>query len=253
MTVTTAAVLRTFAFGDLDARLWGAAWIAGPGRELVVLGAGAGTSLSPASLQGEDESGDWHLSGDGAKLILSAAGGAVAAATPDAGIEGFEQLCRVRGRFVLDGAEQAVDCPGVRGAFSGALDLDRFDSVRRVSAWFEPGEGLALLALRPRNSPGHDSDLITAAVLDPGSGGAVADPRLSTTYTVAGRPARAGLELWLDDDEGAEQQYPRRAAGEAIGVRAESVVGELDVDAELLRCHSHGRAGAGVYFLAQRR
>jgi hypothetical protein len=252
VSVATAAALRTFAFGELDASVWGVAWFAG--AEFVSVGAGVATATVTAALEGAGDADEWRLVGDAVDLSLAGAGEAVSITAPELGVEGYEQLCQVRGRFVLEGGERAVDCLGVRAARSGDVDPERYESVRRVSAWFHPGEGLGLLSLRPKRSAGHDSDLITAAVLDAEGGSAVVDPRLSTTYGPTGEPARAGLELWLaDGEEAAEQPYPRRAAGEALGAKAASVIGELGVQADLLRWHSRGREGAGVYLLVQGR
>jgi hypothetical protein len=252
VSVAAAAALRTFAFGDLDASVWGAGWLGT--TEFVALGVGADAAASSARLEGVAEGDEWRLVGEAVELTLAPAGPPVGASAPEAGIDGFEQLCTVTGRFAHGGAEQEIACLGVRGARSGDFELEHFDSARRVAAWFEPGEGMALLALRPRRSRGHDADVITAAVLDPEGGSEVADPRLSTTYSPAGHPCRAGLELWLPEDEESEQQqFPRRASGEAVGAGATSVVNGLGVEAELLRWHSRGRDGVGVYLLAQRR
>jgi hypothetical protein len=91
--------------------------------------------------------------------------------------------------------------------------------------------------------------VITAAVIDPESAGAVADPRFSTTYDRGGAPIRSSFELWLGR---AEDEYPRRAAGEAVGPRAAHRDGGIDVQASLFRWHSRAREGAGVYILARR-
>jgi hypothetical protein len=251
--------LRTLVFGSLETLTWGAAWMLSPAAPgFGCVGAAGAHVLLSAALHGESEDQEWRLDGDGAELTASPAGEAVRiAAAP-----GFDQLCRVRGRFVVDGTWYDVDCLGQRRARDEPLELDRLASLRDVSAWFEPADGLALTALRPRTARGHDADLITASVLDSEAPAAVADPRLSTTYTADGRPARAGLELWLagdpdvaegeDGDDGEAREYPRRAAGEALGVGVSSRLGELDVRAELFRWHTKELEGAGVYLLARR-
>jgi hypothetical protein len=55
-----------------------------------------------------------------------------------------------------------------------------------------------------------------------------------------------------DGDDGEAREYPRRAAGEALGVGVSSRLGELDVRAELFRWHTKELEGAGVYLLARR-
>jgi hypothetical protein len=241
-----ASALRTLAFGDLDAGLWGAAW--GGADPFVAIGAldSADSSLGGlARIDGSSATDDWTVSGQGTELTVSPR--SEPARSPE--IDGFDQLCRVRGHFVLDGAEHQVDSLGRRG-IRPELDLQAFETIRDVSAWFEPDEGIALTALRPRGVAGHDHDIVVASVFEAAGALPVADPRLSTTYTAGGRPVRAGVELWLGGEEDGEQQYPRRAGGEALGASASAKNG-LDVQAHAFRWHSRGRDGAGVYLLVR--
>jgi hypothetical protein len=249
----TASALRTLAFGDLEGTAWGAAWMPGAGGSaLAALGAGDARTVAPSlRLTSGAEDGEWRLDGDGAALTASPAGEPVAVHDTDEHVQGFDQLCRVTGRFELDGADHAVDCLGLRTSRSGSFDLGKLESVRAVSTWFEPDEGLALMAFRERKAKAHDGDVVTAAVLGPETSPAVEDPRLTTTYDAGGWPVRAGLELWLAGDE--HEQLPRRASGEAAGGRAQSAAGELELRAEPFRWHSRGREGAGIYILARRR
>ena len=101
--------------------------------------------------------------------------------------------------------------------------------------------------------------MVAASVFEPEGVRAVADPRLSTTYTAGGLPARAGLELWVDEEppedpdaEEAPGQLPRRAAGEALGAGADWEVGGFAVHGAPVRWHRRGRDGAGVYLLGRR-
>jgi hypothetical protein len=248
------SALRTLAFGELERGVWGAAWIpAQDGSVVTALGGeGQGAVVSGLRLSVDADVGEWRLEGDGTQLIASPAGEAVAVGGTDDRVEGFDQLCRVTGRFSLGGGEREVDCLGLRASRSGAFDLGKFESVRAVSTWFEPDEGLSLIAFRARKAKAHDGDVVTAAVLGPEASARVEDPRLSTTYDGAGWPLRAGLELWIAG-EGEDEQYQRRASGEAAGARAQSADAELELRAEPFRWHSRGREGAGMYILARRR
>jgi hypothetical protein len=221
--------LRTVTFGDLEAGTWGVFW--GPFAAI------DGTLLPSPTIEGTSSQEDWRLIADGAELTVTAAG---PASPPDA----FAQLCRVHGQV----GERAIDCLGRRGSDPQELDPSRFESVREISAWFEPDEGLALVALRPRKARDHGADVVTAALLDRAETVTVADPRLSTTYAADGRPSRMSLELWLDDEQ---EQYPRRAAGEAVGDAVSSATAGLEIQAAPLRCHSRGREGTGVYLIAR--
>jgi hypothetical protein len=267
--------LRALAFGDLDAGAWGVAWVPeAAGAVSVVLGIGSSAAVVSATLVGGERAEGWRLEGEAVELVLSPLGAPVRSGASDGGIEGFDQLCTVSGRFTHDGEQQLVDRLGWRSARSGTLDLRRLGSFRQVSAWFKPGEGLALLALRSRKSRGQEADVLAAGVLEAERPGPVADPRLSTTYTAAGLPIRAGLELWVENGspvagkaepvgdagehvdslaEPAPHEYPHRAAGETLGVYADWSVAEFKLHAELFRWHNHGREGAGVYLLGQQR
>lgn len=245
MSTLTASVLRTLAFGDLDAGIWGVAW--GGAEPFVTIGAmnpAVSTSGAPTSMDGSSSAEDWTVSGPSAELTVTPHSDPVAVSEP----EGFDQLCRIQGRFSLDGAERAVDSLGRRGS-RPQLDVREFQEIRDVSAWFEPDEGIALTALRPRGAAGHDKDIVVASVFEPARALPVADPRLSTTYTADGTPARVGVELWLEGEE-EDQQYPLRAAGEALGASA-SAHNEVDLQAHAFRWHSRGRDGAGVYLLVR--
>jgi hypothetical protein len=244
-----ASSVRTVAFGDLDAALWGFAW----GDTEQVAAAGAARAGDPlvaeaAGIAGSDAGHEWVLTGPALELRIAPVADPVSHQAP----AGFHELCRVRGRATVDGRELEVDVPGIRASHSESSELGALDSIREVSAWFAPGDGLALTAIRPRGAKGHDRDLVVASVLDPAGAVGVADPRLSTTYTAAGRPARVGLELWLQQED-SEEQYPRRAAGEALGAAAAGSLASVTLEAELLRCRSRGEEGVGVYLLARPR
>lgn len=259
--------LRTLAFGD--GSVWGASW--SPGADgsaaaavtavgaVAAVGAGSeATILRDVRLGDADRdagpAGEWRLEGEDLALLVSPTGEPVDVQAAEDGIEGSDQLCRVTGRF----GSQEVDCLGVRSWWSDGLELARFESIRAASVWFEPAEAFALAAFRPRKAKAHKDDVLAAAVIAADGSEPVEDPRLSTTYGADGWPTRAGLELWLaagDEADGEEEQrqYPRRASGEAIGARAQTAAGELELRAQPFRWHSRGKQGAGMYLLAHRR
>jgi hypothetical protein len=242
--------LRTLAFGDDS--VWGASWCSDSGgAALTALGDGSQTmSMLGVGLSedGADASGEWRLEATDVALVASPAGELVDVRAAEDGLEGWDQLCRVTGRF----GEHEVDCLGLRSSLADGVDLTRFASIRAVSVWFGPEEAFALTAFRPRKAKHHDDDLLAAAVLAAEGAPAVEDPRLSTTYGADGWASRAGLELWLAGSE-PDQQYPRRASGEAVGARALIAAGELELMAEPFRWHSRSREGTGMYLLARLR
>jgi len=251
--------LRTVAFGDLGSGTWGAA-LAAAAETLVIVADSPEVARedapahahTTARLDGSGPDEDWRITGEGLELSITAVGEPAHATGGEPERTGFDQLCRVSGRFeTADGSAHAVASLGIRGAREGSLEARRFEALRSVAAWFEPSDGLALAAFRGAGAAGQDRDLISAAVLDTESSAPVEDPRLSTTYSAEGWATRAGLELWLDGDE--DQQLMRRASGEAVGARGEAAAGTLELRAELFRWNSHGRDGAGVYLIASRR
>jgi hypothetical protein len=242
------SALRTLAFGE--GSVWGVCWSAGSAdASLSALGAGSEVTILP--VDGVSEGGaddEWRLETADVALVAAPVGELIDVHSAKDGIEGWDQLCRVTGRF----GRHEVDCLGLRSAWADAVDLAKFESIRAVSVWFaDPDEGMALAAFRPRKAKAHDGDLLAGAVIAADGSPPVEDPRLSTTYAADGWPARAGLELWLGGPED-EQQYPRRASGEAAGARAEALAGGFDVRAEPFRWHSRAREGAGMYLLARR-
>lgn len=249
--MTDSGGLQTIAFGDLASGVWGSV-LATPGQPpFVCLGSGVDADAAVGRLDARLEAGgsaqEWRVTGTDVDLVVAAAGEAVSTGGPESGLEGFDQLCRVTGRFQLNGSSHELSSLGCRGERGGT---PQYESLRAVAAWFAPGDGLALASFRLRRAKGQDADLVSAAVFDPEHAAAVEDPRLSTTYTDAGWPARASLELWLPSGEDEEAQPLRRAAGRAAGARLQGIWGERDVRAELFRWGSRGQDGAGVYVLA---
>lgn len=241
--------LRSVAFGSLEAGPWGV--VLDAGAVLVLISPGPDRPahvLGQGNLTGAAQPEVWRLETAGGRLEASAESEPVALPPNGDASSGFDQLCRVRGRADVGGTEHEVDVLGLRSVRT-AVDLDACGSIRGLWTWFEPADGMALWALRPRKARGHGRDLVSATVLDHDGARAVADPRLSTVYDGAGMPSRTGLELWL---EGEDQQYPRRAAGEVLIGSEPGEQQGLEIRAALLRVHSGGAQGAGVYLLGRR-
>jgi hypothetical protein len=247
---------RTLSFADLDGGVWGAALDGG--ARFITLGAaaGAGSLIGPESVDWSEDDEQWRLAGDGFELVITPADEASAEGLPaaEASSRGTKaechELCHVHGRYTLGGVEYAVDCPGARTNDDRGAELQSLDSVRSVSALFADNRGLTLLSYRPQGATGHERDQLTAAVCENGSCVAVSDPRLSTTYTSDGLPARVSLEFWLGEGEA---QYLRRAAGEALAPVAAVHASGLEAEVAPFRWRSRGLEGRGVYLLARSR
>ncbi|MGA9860091.1 MAG: hypothetical protein WBQ18_19655 [Solirubrobacteraceae bacterium] len=245
---TATGDLRTLAFGDASGSVWGAALIGGSAVIVLGDGSGAGVAQPVLSADWNAEDGSWRLAGDGFELVVESAGEQLTEPATDDGeaISGLQELSRVHGRATVAGAELPLDCVGTRCVIEG-VDAGSLGSARAVAGWFSPDEAFMLLSLRAHESAGQEADLVAATLFDPEGWIPVADPRLSTTYSASGEPSRVNLELWIGEGE---NEFPRRAAGEASGPGAAVQDAGLALQVVPLSCHSRGREGAGVYVLA---
>ncbi len=245
MSPVATGTVRTLAFGETRTGVWVCAWADG---ERCVVAAGGddapATAIPGAAIGGTTGTEPWRVTADGLELTATALG----AAADLAPFDGFDQLCEVTGTIRLGGDEHSLSALGRRGVRAG-IDLSRLDSLRDLGAWFAPDDGLTLTAARPRGAKGHDRDVVAASVFGEDGAKPVADPRLSSTYSADGRLLHTGLELWLDADN--DQQYPRRAAADAVGEGVRVDGDGLAVTVWPLRWRTRGEEGAGVYVLAR--
>ncbi|TML28244.1 MAG: hypothetical protein E6G30_06075 [Actinobacteria bacterium] len=169
------------------------------------------------------------------------------------GMEGYEQLCRVEGTVTVEGEARPIACLGQRGHGWGAPDWSELELARTVTAWWDDSHALTLSAIRPAGAREHDQEALSAFLVDAGEAEdeaavlRVAEPRLSTTYDAQGRQRRAGLELWVAE----EDELPRRAAGQvACGTSLE--LGRLRLDCAFFDWRMEGRVGVGRYDIVRR-
>ena len=154
-----------------------------------------------------------------------------------------EQLVRARGT-THDGGE--IDAVG-QVSVTPALDWSSLSLVRYVAAWLGDG-GIVLESRRARKAKAHSDEEVWCALVEHGDPVPVADPRLSTTYDGDGHQRRAGMELWLTEEEG----YPLRAAGEVI-CGSSLDLGELQLDLAFFRWRAEGAEGVGRYDILRKR
>jgi hypothetical protein len=165
------------------------------------------------------------------------------AAARQGGMAGHERLCHVTGTA----AGRPIDCLGQRGRAWGTADWNRIALTRSVSAWLEDGTSLTVTAVRPAGAENHADEATWGALLDAEGTIPLADPRLSTTYDADGHQRRAGLELWV----GEEDDYPRRGAGQVLcGSSVE--LGQLRLDCAFFVWQLDGREGVGRYDMVRR-
>jgi hypothetical protein len=191
-------------------------------------------------------------SATGFSLELEAAGAPVEQGPDDpaaalGGMAGYEQLCRVRGTIRVNGTDREIRCLGQRGHAWGAPDWDGMEAARTVTAWLDDGSGYTLSAVRPAGATGHEEDRVWAAVLGAEGGQVIADPRLSTAWDDDGHQRRAGLELWIGEDD----DFPRRAAG-LVRCGSTLDLGRLRLDCAFFTWVAEGRRGVGRYDVLRR-
>jgi hypothetical protein len=269
----------TFSFGDASARLYGLARLShgsGGSNGLAVLyagnqpvaasagaGAGDGTGEGWASVEAagvsvavEQPLQAWNVrfSNDagGFDLRFEACSSPAQLASDTAvaragGMEGYDQLCRVSGTVTHGGRTHQVRCLGQRGQLWGNPDWGRIELARTVSAWLGEDRALTLTAVRPSKSKSHFDEALSGFVFEDGAAVEIADPRLSTTYDAQQRQRRAGLELWMDD----EDDFARRVAGEVLcGTSID--LGDQRLESAFFQWRMEGRTGVGRYDVLRR-
>jgi len=258
----------TYAWADAGAELYGLVRVAegiegdgSAGRSaLVVALAGRSTVAAAAAADGvsatvEEPLMRWSVRSSGepgfalefAALTPPAELGGRQAVARAGGMEGYEQLCRVRGTVRVDGRERPVRGLGQRGHSWGNPDWDRIALTRSVGAWLDDGTGIVIASVRSAGAQSHADEARWAAALDAQRARRIEEPRLSTTTDGAGRQIRAGLELWGEDDD----EFAFRGTGEAVA-GATLDLGGLRLDCAFFRWHVDGRTAIGRYDILRR-
>ncbi len=236
--------VRAFAFAEPKGQTWGVGWIAPGAPATAVIGRGESASAVPLELAGHGAEDPWSLRGGGLELELGAD------SPPVAGQGGFDQLCRARGTVTVTGQTRELDCLGWRGTRPARFS-SKAGSFRLLVGWLDHEEGFVLVAVRPRKAKGQDEDAIEAVLFGPAAGESVVEPRLSTTYGDSGWPTRAGVELWMETEEGSDRLYPRRALGQALAEPVSWSASEIALEAQPFHWFSGDHQGPGVYLLGQ--
>jgi hypothetical protein len=208
------------------------------GREL--LGVGSGSEL-PLTMSEHAAGERWSASWDGADCGFDIEAVAISAPVRS------EQFVRVTGTVRAGGESFAIDAPG-QISHVPELDWSSLELVRYVGAWLGDG-GIVLESLRQRKAKGHDAEDVWASLVEHGEPVPVVDPRLSTTYDGDGHQRRAGLELWMTEEE---EGYPVRVAGEVI-CGSSLDLGDLQLDLAFFRWRAHGTEGIGRYDILRKR
>ena len=177
---------------------------------------------------------------------------------PPGGQAGRDGRLRAARRRDRDGdawpaRSREVDCRGQRGHSWGAPDWDKLALARTVGAWLEGDSGVTITAVRPAKGSDHEGEATAAFLYEPGEDGPAAalrrcaDPRLSTAYDADGRQLRAGMELYVGEDD----EFAHRAAGEVVcGTTLD--LGRLRLDCAFFKWRMEGREGVGRYDLLRR-
>jgi len=152
------------------------------------------------------------------------------------------RVCRVEGE--VEG--RSVSCLGTFSITDVPPSWEDLDALRSLSALVDERHALLAIARRPRDTQGHDQELVRACLLTDGEPHDVEEARISTVYDGDGRQRSAGLELWLPGEE-----FPRRGSGQVIAgssLELESV----NAHEAVFRWRVDGREGIGAYELMVR-
>src|SRR5438067_4433279 len=142
--------LPAVVFGDPGTGMWGAALsLHARLPSFAVVVSEQSMALDAAIQSGGSGADEWRIAGDALELSVAPETSAI----EDSGSD-FDQLVTVRGRVSGNNARE-LSCRGCRSERTDAVETDRFQLIRDVWAWFGPGEGLAVIAVRPRRASGH--------------------------------------------------------------------------------------------------
>jgi hypothetical protein len=141
---------------------------------------------------------------------------------------------------------RALDCIGVATETVDPPAWSELDALRSVAAVFDEGNAVLALARRPRGAHGHGDEQVTGWILRDGEPFGIEDARISTVYDGDGRQRKAGLEMWMPDED-----FPRRSSGTARAGASITLEG-LRVHAAVFDWRMEGREGVGGYDIVVR-
>lgn len=162
------------------------------------------------------------------------------------GLTRTQRRCAVAGAAVIGGEERRLAGVGERAHQWGPPAWDRLEAWRAFGAWLGEDLSIALWSGLPIGAT-RDREALAARVVEgvPARAHDVGEPRLSVTYDAEGELLRAGLELWVGDDD----DFARRAAGERLAAGSLRLCGSRHRWA-LLDCRVDGRSGPGALHVA---
>ena len=166
-----------------------------------------------------------------------------------AGMQGYEQLCRVSGTVRCGEQRTTVDCLGQRGHQWGAPDWERIALARTVSAWFERRHRRRARERAARTTPPTTPTRRSARRCSTArrcvrSASRCCRRRSTARGASAARASSCGRTA-------TSAPIPHRAAGEAIcGTTLD--LGRLRLDCAFFRWRMEGREGVGRYDVLRR-
>lgn len=168
------------------------------------------------------------------------------------GTEGYEQLCRVTGVAMVHGEERAVHCLGQRGHAWGSPDWERIALARTVSAWLEEDLALSVTAIRPADAKSHADEALAVSLF-------AAVEEDGPVAAVAIEEARLSTTTDADGRQRRasievfldEDDPGRRAAGQVL-CGTSLDLGRLRLDCAFFAWRMEGRSGVGRYDLLRR-
>ena len=281
----------TYAFGDLDAQLFGIARVGLSSGEdgttqasglAVLFGGFEPIAVRAAGGLPADAAGGWDAvdaagvrsverapltswdvtftgddGQDGFALrfeALTPAGelAADAAAAVAGGMEGYEQLCRVTGLATVGGEQRAIDCLGQRGHSWGAPDWERIALARTVTAWMEDDLALSLTAIRPAKAGSHAEEALGASLFAAPSGEDAVAAITVPEVRLSTTTDADGRQRRASIELFLDEDDPgRRAAGQVL-CGTSLELGRLRLDCAFFAWRMDGHTGVGRYDVLRR-
>jgi hypothetical protein len=180
-------------------------------------------------------------------VALSPASELSGAVTDSTGVSQYEQLCRLDGLVTIGELAHPVSCTGRRVHAWGDFAWGGIDRWRTLYAASESGRAITVAAALPAGGSGHGDELSAASLIAEDEVQPFEDVRISTVWSDAGLPAKAGLELGMPGDE-----IPRRMGGRAICATRTERDGHA-TSHTFFRWSLEGVPACGLYEVVERR
>ncbi len=163
------------------------------------------------------------------------------------GMQGYEQLCRVSGVARVRGEERAVSCLGQRGHSWGAPDWERISLARTVTAWMDEGLAVSLTGVRPTKAKHHADEALDATLFVALEDGAAPVPLGVEEARLSTTTDAEGRQRRSSIEVFLDEEDPGHRAGGEVLCGTSLDLGRLQLDCSFFVWRMEGRSGVGRY------